>query len=137
MSTTMTRLPTDAVLNSLTTVDAVRAVARALRDELRAALTRDAQGGAVGCDHRWHDYGQRNVCLCAKCQAQAVIGYEERPFIGGRAERVTVPDNVRGEIALDLQSRNRHLEVSTARYFVDAVCDLLAALPPQTAEKQP
>lgn len=43
------------------------------------------------------------------------------------AEPVKVPSSIRGEIARKLQERNRHLEVSTARYYVDAVCDLLAS----------
>jgi hypothetical protein len=31
----------------------------------------------------------------------------------------------RGEVARQLQERNRHIDMPTARYYVDAVCDLL------------
>lgn len=43
----MARLPTDATLDSLATVDAVRAVARVLRNELRAALAQNTQSTSV------------------------------------------------------------------------------------------
>jgi hypothetical protein len=33
----------------------------------------------------------------------------------------------RGEMALRLQERNRHIDITTARYYVDAVCDMLSS----------
>lgn len=39
--------------------------------------------------------------------------------------------NVRGEVAYQLHLRNPHLEVSTARTYVDAVCEEFAKLRPK------
>ena len=39
-----------------------------------------------GCGHSWHDYGRMNVVWCDKCNAKAVAGYEDRPFIAAQQE---------------------------------------------------
>lgn len=56
-------------------------------------------------------------CQCPTCGEEFAATAAPAPVAG---------DADRGEIAICLQQRNRHIDIQTARYYVDAVLDALA-----------
>lgn len=125
---------------------------RKIDAKLMAAL-RNAASALLDAAERAEKAEAENIALYATNEGLALdLNETEDEFIRLKAERdrlaarvaeleaglepfaqcegsVVVPAEDRGGLALALQSKNRHLEMSVARYYVDAVCDLLAARP--------